>query len=70
MGRVDPLDLLRAPDWLPRVTRMRGRKIMAYFRKIVADTVKMREAADEARSRRRAAGFPDAAARRPKAPTG
>ena len=39
MGRVDPLDLLRAPDWLPRITRLRGRKTMAYFRKIVADTV-------------------------------
>ena len=22
MGRVDPLDLLRAPDWLPRITRL------------------------------------------------
>ncbi|RVA72140.1 cytochrome P450, partial [Mesorhizobium sp. M7A.F.Ca.CA.001.11.2.1] len=44
MGRVDPLDLLRAPDWLPRLTRIRGRKTMAYFRKIVTDTVKMREA--------------------------
>ena len=32
MGRVDPLDLLRAPDWLPRITRLRGRKTMAYFR--------------------------------------
>jgi cytochrome P450 len=42
MGRVDPLDLLRAPDWLPRITRLRGRKTMAYFRKIVADTVSMR----------------------------
>ena len=38
MGRVDPLDLLRAPDWLPRITRWRGRKTMAYFRKIVAET--------------------------------
>jgi cytochrome P450 len=44
MGRVDPLDLLRAPDWLPRLTRIRGRKTMAYFRKIVTDTVTMREA--------------------------
>ncbi|MER8906341.1 cytochrome P450 [Mesorhizobium sp. M0854] len=44
MGRVDPLDLLRAPDWLPRLTRIRGRKTMAYFRKIVTDTVQMREA--------------------------
>src|SRR5262249_40429295 len=43
MGRVDPLDFLRAPDWLPRVTHLRGRKTMAYFRKIVADTVAMRE---------------------------
>ena len=43
MGRVDPLDLLRAPEWLPRLTRIRGRKTMAYFRKIVTDTVKMRE---------------------------
>jgi cytochrome P450 len=43
MGRVDPLDLLRAPDWLPRITRLRGRKTMAYFRKIVADTGAMRE---------------------------
>jgi cytochrome P450 len=42
MGRVDPLDLLRAPEWLPRVTRLRGRKTMAYFRKIVRDTMEMR----------------------------
>ena len=42
MGRVDPLDLLRAPDWLPRFTRIRGRNTMAYFRKIVADTMEMR----------------------------
>lgn len=42
MGRVDPLDLLRAPEWLPRVTRIRGRKAMAFFRQIVKDTVAMR----------------------------
>lgn len=42
MGRVDPLDLLRAPSWMPRFTRIRGRKTMAYFRKIVTDTVAMR----------------------------
>jgi cytochrome P450 len=42
MGRVDPLDLLRAPDWLPRITRLRGRKALAYFRGIVADTIAMR----------------------------
>ena len=43
MGRVDPLDLLRAPDWLPRLTRIRGRKTMAYFRGIVSDTMTMRQ---------------------------
>ncbi|QPC88538.1 cytochrome P450 [Mesorhizobium sp. NBSH29] len=43
MGRVDPLDLLRAPAWLPRLTRLRGRKTMAFFRKVVTDTVAMRE---------------------------
>jgi cytochrome P450 len=42
MGRVDPLDLLRAPKWLPRFTQIRGRKAMAYFRKIVADTMDIR----------------------------
>ena len=42
MGRVDPLDILRAPDWLPRFTHIRGRRAMAFFRKIVTDTVAMR----------------------------
>ena len=44
MGRVDPLDILRAPDWLPRFTHFRGRKTMAFFRGIVADTIEMRRA--------------------------
>ncbi len=44
MGRVDPLDLLRAPDWLPRITRLRGRRTLAYFRRLVAETIAMREA--------------------------
>ncbi|WP_157016257.1 cytochrome P450 [Mesorhizobium xinjiangense] len=43
MGRVDPLDLIGAPDWLPRITRLRGRKTMAFFRQIVADTMTMRK---------------------------
>ncbi len=42
MGRVDPLDLLRAPSWMPRLTRLRGRKTMEFFRKIVRDTMTMR----------------------------
>ncbi len=42
MARVDPLDILRAPDWLPRITRLRGRSTMAFFRRIVAETVDQR----------------------------
>jgi cytochrome P450 len=42
MGRVDPLDILRAPDWIPRLTHIRGRRTMRFFRKIVSDTVAMR----------------------------
>jgi cytochrome P450 len=44
MGRVDPLDLIGAPSFLPRINRIRGRKALAFFRKIVADTVEMRKA--------------------------
>src|SRR5690606_16678053 len=43
MGRVDPLDLLGAPDWLPRFTRILGRKSLAYFRNLVAETMRMRQ---------------------------
>ncbi len=42
MGRVDPLDLLKAPSWLPRLTRIRGRKSLKFFRKMVADTIDLR----------------------------
>jgi cytochrome P450 len=43
MGRVDPLDLLGAPDWLPRITRLRGMKTMRFFRSLVSETVDMRK---------------------------
>lgn len=42
MGRVDPLDLIGAPEWLPRYTRIRGRKTLAFFRDLVARTMAMR----------------------------
>ncbi|MAS11678.1 MAG: cytochrome P450 [Nitratireductor sp.] len=42
MGRVDPLDLLGAPDWLPRITRLLGRNSLKFFRDIVAETMAMR----------------------------
>ncbi len=44
MGRVDPFDLLKAPRWVPRLTRLRGEKVMAQFRKIVDDTLAARRA--------------------------
>ena len=42
MGRVDPMDLLRAPSWVPRVTRIGGLKVLGKFRKIVRDTMDLR----------------------------
>lgn len=42
MGRVDPMDLLRAPAWVPRVTRIGGQKVLDKFRGIVHDTMDMR----------------------------
>jgi len=44
MGRVDPLDLIGAPDWLPRITRIRGRKALAFFRSLVTETMRQRKA--------------------------
>jgi cytochrome P450 len=44
MGRLDPLDLLRAPRWLPRFTHLRGRRSLAFIRQFVADTIILREA--------------------------
>ncbi len=35
-GRVDPLDLLRLPDWLPRLGRRRSAPALAFFAEAVA----------------------------------
>ena len=43
MGRVDPLDVFNAPAFLPRLTRVRGKRSLHYFRKIVTDTVDHRQ---------------------------
>ena len=43
MGRVDPMDLLRAPAWVPRITRIGGAKVLGKFRRIVRDTMEMRQ---------------------------
>lgn len=43
MGRVDPMDLLRAPAWVPRLTRFGGRKVLDKFRSVVAETIGKRQ---------------------------
>lgn len=42
MGRVDPMDLMRAPPWVPRLTRIGGSRVLGKFRKVVADTMALR----------------------------
>jgi cytochrome P450 len=42
MGRIDPLDLLGAPAFLPRLRRLKGRKSMLYFRGLIAETIARR----------------------------
>lgn len=39
MGSVDPLDLLKAPEWMPRIRRWRGRKVLEKFRNVVRNTM-------------------------------
>lgn len=43
MGRVDPMDLLKAPWFVPRIRRMFGKKVLAKFRDIVKQTMAERE---------------------------
>lgn len=42
MGRVDPMDLLKAPRWVPRITRIGGQKVLDKFRGIVHQTMDKR----------------------------
>jgi cytochrome P450 len=44
MGHVDPIDLLKAPPWVPRLSRLRGIGVMAMFRGIVDQTMEKRRA--------------------------
>lgn len=41
-ARVDPFDIIAAPKWIPRFSRIRGRKPLKFFRKLVRQTVEMR----------------------------
>ncbi len=42
MGRVDPMDMLRAPPWVPRLRRIGGHRVMEHFRGIVRKTMEKR----------------------------
>jgi cytochrome P450 len=44
MGRVDPFDIIGAPDWLPRLTRLRGRDAVQFFEREVGATIAKRRA--------------------------
>jgi cytochrome P450 len=43
LGRVDPMDLLRAPPWVPRLTRIGGQKVLDKFRHMVSQTMALRQ---------------------------
>lgn len=42
MGRIDPMDLLLAPSWVPRLTRFGGKRVMEEFREVVSRTMEQR----------------------------
>ena len=43
MGRVDPMDVLDAPAFVPRMTRVLGKRSLAYFRRLIDETISRRE---------------------------
>ena len=43
-GRIDPLDLLQAPDWIPRLSRLRGRAPLKFFDEAVNEIIAKRRA--------------------------
>jgi len=43
MGHADPLDILDAPAFLPRLTRLIGRRSEGYFRALIAGTIERRQ---------------------------
>ncbi|HZY49746.1 MAG TPA: cytochrome P450 [Devosia sp.] len=44
MGRVDPMDVLDAPAFVPRLTRLMGGRSLRYFRDLIAETIERRQA--------------------------
>ncbi|HSP26079.1 MAG TPA: cytochrome P450, partial [Saliniramus sp.] len=44
IGPVDPLDVLKMPDWIPRIGRIRSRPAVRFFGEIVGEITKARRA--------------------------
>ncbi len=44
MGRVDPMDVLDAPSFVPRLTRVMGQRSLGYFRRLIEATIEKRQA--------------------------
>jgi cytochrome P450 len=44
IGPVDPLDVLKMPDWIPRIGRIRSRPATRFFGEIVSEITKARRA--------------------------
>jgi cytochrome P450 len=44
VGPVDPLDLFGAPDWIPRIGRLRARPAVRYFEEVVGELIGSRRA--------------------------
>ena len=43
MGRVDPLDIIDAPAFLPRIRRLLANRTQNYFRRLISDTIERRQ---------------------------
>lgn len=43
MGRPDPIDFFGAPDWVPRLTRLRGLKAVKSLRAMIAELIQIRK---------------------------
>jgi len=44
VGPIDPLDVFGAPDWVPRVGRIRARPALEYFAEVVMELIETRKA--------------------------
>ncbi|WP_230531015.1 cytochrome P450 [Microvirga roseola] len=43
LGRVDPVDVLGMPDWIPRIGRLRARPAIRFFEELVGELIENRK---------------------------